>query len=81
MKAIRTRYHGPTNTRGARISATTEDRNRCSIPYPHELNRDEAHALAARTLCKKYNWNDKMIGGGLGNDMVWVFVHDASPRA
>lgn len=80
MKAIRTKYTGPTDTRGARIIASTEDRNRCSIPYPHELNQTEAHAFAARTLCEKMGWDGEMVGGGLGNDMVWVFTSEFSPR-
>lgn len=75
MKAILTRYHGATNTRGSRISATDSDKNRVSISYPHELNSDKAHALAAKTLCEKMNWHGEMIGGGLHNgDMVWTFA-------
>ena len=75
MKAILTRYHGPSNVRGARISASDSDKNRVSISYPHELNTDKAHALAAKTLCEKMNWRGEMIGGRLANgDMVWTFA-------
>lgn len=34
MKAITTKYHGPTDKRGARISATDGDGNRASVAYP-----------------------------------------------
>lgn len=57
MQAIETRYHGPTNTRRSRISARCEA-GRISIPYPHELNNEEGHDLAARTLILKLGWND-----------------------
>ena len=77
MKAIVTKYHGATNTRGARISATVEGGktpHRVYIPYPHELNRDEAHALAASTLCDKLQWVEcLLVSGGLPNgDTVHV---------
>lgn len=76
MKAIITKYHGATNTRGSRISATAEGGNRVSIPYPHELNSDAAHKLAAVMLCKKMNWATELCGGGMpdGATQCWVFV-------
>lgn len=47
MKAIETRYHGPTDTRGSRISAFDSDGNRVSIPYPYELSGEAVHRKAA----------------------------------
>jgi hypothetical protein len=52
---IRTKYLGPTNTRGARIKAWAGDRS-VTIPYPYELNVEDAHAEAAAKL------HDKMYG-------------------
>jgi hypothetical protein len=46
---IRTRYQGPTDTRGSRIKATNGARQ-VTIPYPYELNVEDAHALAAEKL-------------------------------
>jgi hypothetical protein len=46
---IRTRYQGPTDTKGARIKATNGARQ-VTIPYPYELNVEDAHALAAEKL-------------------------------
>lgn len=74
MKAIKTTYHGPTNTRGSRISATDEDGNRVSIPYPYELIGMDAHAQAALALCEKMEWDWPIIGGGLKNNYVFVFA-------
>ena len=74
MKAILTKYHGPTDTRGSRISATDSDGNRVSIPYPHELNSEEGHHKAAQALCDKMKWPGKLTGGGTKNGYAWVFV-------
>lgn len=74
MKAIRTKYHGPTNTRGSRITASDEDGNKCTIPYPHELSGEACHRLAADALCSKMKWDgSSLIGGGLKNGYVFVF--------
>ena len=67
MKAILTKYHGATNTRGSRISATAEGGNRITIPYPHELSGEAVHAAAAIALCQKMGWVGPLIGGGLPN--------------
>ena len=74
MKAIRTRYVGPTNTRGSRIIATDGDGNKVSIGYPHQLSSDNAHQLAAQSLMDKMKWPNKIVGGGFGNDNFWVML-------
>lgn len=80
MKAILTRYVGPTNFKGARIIAEDGDGNRITIPYRHELSSENAHHAAAEALCTKMNWQGKLIGGGLKNGYAWVFV-DSRPEA
>lgn len=74
MKAIQTKYHGPTNTRGSRISASDEDGNRVSIPYPHEMTGMDCHAKAAISLCNKMGWTGTLHGGALKNRFVFVFA-------
>lgn len=74
MKAITTKYHGATNTRGARISATDGDGNRVSIPYPHELSGAAVHAEAALALCAKMGWEGDLIAGGTKDGYVFVFA-------
>jgi hypothetical protein len=73
-QAIVTKYHGPTNTRGARISASTASGIRVSIPYPHELNTDDAHRAAADALCAKLGWTGTLIEGGMKQGNVYVFA-------
>jgi hypothetical protein len=67
MKAIQTRYYGPTNTRGSRIKAWAEGVGSVSIPYPHELSGEDVHRAAADKLAAKYGWKNKLVGGGLPN--------------
>jgi hypothetical protein len=74
MKAITTTYHGPTNTRGSRITATEPDGKRISIPYPHELNQEDAHSHAAMLLCNKLGWTGKLVCGSIKNGYVHVFI-------
>lgn len=77
MKAIVTKFHGSTDTRGARISATAEGKgNKVIISYPYELDTTRAHYSAALKLCKLRGWSAELIEGGLPNgDYVWVFAN------
>ena len=75
MKAITTTYHGPTNTRGARISATDMDGHRVSIPYPYEASGEACHRLAADALCEKMGWRGPLAGGAIKRGYVFVFTH------
>lgn len=75
MKAIRTRYKGPTDCRGSRIIATDDDGNRVTVPYRHELSGAAAHAVAARALVEKMGWGPcTMIAGGLHDGYAFVFA-------
>lgn len=74
MKAIKTTYKGPTNNKGSRIIASDEDKNKITIPYPHELSGMDCHAKAAVALCLKMGWTGKLIGGGLKEGYVFVFA-------
>lgn len=76
MKAIRTRYDGPTNTRGSRVSATDHDGNRISVPYSHEHDADTLHKIAAARLAQKMGWKGSLQGGHWAGDMIWTWVDD-----
>jgi hypothetical protein len=71
MKAISTKYHGPTNTRGSRISATDGD---TTIFVSYHDDAREPHDVAALALCKKLGWSGTLIRGGTktGNVYVWA---------
>src|ERR1700733_1724485 len=74
MKAITTTYHGPTNTRGSRITATDENGNRITISYPYELSGEAVHRAAALALCAKMNWTGRLTGASLKRGYVFVFT-------
>jgi hypothetical protein len=61
LASIRTRYHGPTDHRGSRFTATaddTRDRQRVTVGVNYALSVDANHAAAAQA------WLDKFIGYG-----------------
>jgi hypothetical protein len=78
MKAITTRFHGPTDTKGSRVSATDEDGNRITISYSQVLNSEAAHAEAAIALCRKLGWAGRLIAGGTKHGYVFTFEHEQS---
>ena len=65
MKAIITKYIPATDSKGSRIKATAEGVKSLSIPYPHELNSEEGHKLAASLLCERMEWKGELVSGGL----------------
>ena len=73
MKAIKAVYHGPTNTRGSRITASDGDGHSVTIPYPHELSGADVYAAAAVALARKMGWKGTLIAGGINNDYVFTF--------
>lgn len=78
-KAIETVYHGCTDTRPARITASDSDGNRVSMSTTS--SRDEAHKEAAEKLMDKMGWTGAIIGGGTSKGMVWVFLPNAMATA
>lgn len=78
MQAIRTTYHGPTNTLGSRIKATCAAGS-LYIPYPHELSGQAVHRAAADALVVKLGWDGDNYGGLIGGclpDGSYCFVFD-----
>ena len=73
MKAIKTTYIAATNTKGSRILATDEDKNKVYIPYPSELSDMDCYAKAAIALCLKMGWTGQLRGGGFKSGYFFVF--------
>lgn len=71
MQAIRTRYHGPSNTRGSRIIAKCEGGS-VIMPYNHALNLDGNHAAAAQLLLQRMGWPGVYHGGQFEHDYYWI---------
>jgi hypothetical protein len=82
MQAIVTKYHGATNFKGSRISATAEA-GRIYLSWDDSLNVEDNHDAAALALGRKLGWVGKLASGGLpgtrGNAYVFVQPH-SRPR-
>lgn len=63
MQAITTKFHGPTNTRGSRVSAKC-NAGRITLSWDHALDSTENHDAAARALIKKLDWIESKFCGG-----------------
>lgn len=75
QKVIMTKYLGPTNFRGSRVTAFTSDGQRVTVGYDHSMSREDAHRKAAEALCEKYGWPaDKLRCGGVHNGYAFMFI-------
>lgn len=79
-QAIMTAYHGPTNTKGSRVSAKAEA-GRVTRHWDHALNSDENHCAVASALAFKLDWSGLWIGGGMARGDVYVWAGDVRPDA
>jgi hypothetical protein len=81
MQTIETKYHGPTNVRGSRISATASGcRKRVTVSYDHALNAENNHKAAAQTLMEALGWTGSYAGGHTQTGMVFVNADPGSSR-
>lgn len=76
MKAIKTKYFGPSNVRGSRVIASDDDGNRIILSWADNLNGDENHRHAAMMLCKKMNWTGRLCMGKLKDSYIHTFIAD-----
>jgi len=78
LQAIVTKYHGPTNYKGSRITARA-DAGRIIVHYDHALNIDENHKAAAKALAERLGWKEAigypaLAGGALPGNAGYCFV-------
>ena len=76
MQAITTRFHGPTDCKGPRISATSGGGHRVYIDVPDNMHSgsEDTHGLAAVALCKKLGWTGRMVAGATRDGYAFVFL-------
>lgn len=74
MQYITTKYHGPTNTRPAKISAVTSSGLRNTYPYDHELSVEGNHHAAAKAWAERLNWHGQWVAGHGEKGNVYVCV-------
>lgn len=74
MKAITTKFHGPTNTKPSRYSASDQDGNKVTLSTDFTFNSDGNHDRAAVALCHKMGWlTHNLVRGSLAQGYVYVF--------
>lgn len=73
MKAIMTKHHGPTNTKGSRISASDGDGNRVIISKSYDTDLEGGHKKAIFALCDKMGWPHCDVFGWFKNGLVGVW--------
>jgi len=74
VKAILTKYHGPTDSRGSRISATDMDGHKVTVPYDHSLSSEENHDKAALRFHQQMGWTGhNLMRGSLPKGNVYTF--------
>jgi hypothetical protein len=77
VRALQTRYLGPTTHRGARIKAWAEGVGSLSQPRDYDQDIDAAHRAAARALADRHGWEWALLSGVLPNgDHCHVFMGD-----
>jgi hypothetical protein len=76
MKAIMTKFHGPTNTKGSRISASDGDGNRVIISKSFDWNQEDGHKQAIFALCDKMGWSKPDAYGWFKNGLIGVWKED-----
>lgn len=75
--AIETRFLGQTDTKPARIVATTVRGQRCVISYPCGANGVVAHSLAAASLADSIGCmseGERLVGGEVQRGYVFLLI-------
>jgi hypothetical protein len=72
---FQTKYHGATNTRGSRISATGFG-TRVYVEYRCELSSAANHAAAVRKLCQKFGWAGILHRVPLASGYVYAMLDE-----
>lgn len=74
-RIIETRYHGPTDTRGSRVSARLPSGEKLSAPWAYELGIEDNHTSAAVALCERLGWPaPTLAGNSVGGNRLYVVV-------
>ena len=71
-QSIATKYHGPTDYRGARVTARSASGHRLTVAWNYALDPAGNHAEAARALAIKLGWVGEWYGGSTTDGYVFV---------
>ena len=74
MQTISVKYLNATNTKGARVKATTTGGHSLIEARDYALNFEQQAARVALELKHKMEWFSPMVGGTTKEGMVFVFT-------
>ncbi len=74
-QAITTKHLPATNTKPARVKATTASGISLTKSYPIDGDHEYGHKNAALALCQKLGWTGEIVGGATRDGYVFVFVN------
>nr|GAT42304.1 predicted protein [Mycena chlorophos] len=72
FQSITTKYHGPGNVRGARITAKASAGHKLTVRYDHSKGTDENHRDAAMALAEKLGWSGDWVMGNCEHGIIAV---------
>ena len=79
MRALETKYHGPTDSTGSRVSVGWADRNPANRRYydwQYELDPRGNHERALAIYLHDRAITGSWCGGGTATGYVWVYCTD-----
>jgi hypothetical protein len=78
MKAISTRYLGPTEQRRSQVKADDGEGNSITNAWDSSKSGVENHGQAALDLCKKMGWKGYLADGAVAGSVgtVWIFMDE-----
>lgn len=79
MQAIETRYLGPTDTKGSRVTARC-DAGRIAVSWNYALGIEENHRAAAEALRVKLGWGEEHYGKIISGSTRDGYVHIMTGR-
>ena len=68
VRVLITRYHGPTNTRGPRVSARVPSGRRVTLGWDYASSIEENHDRVATKLAAILGWDPPTMAGNLPGD-------------
>lgn len=74
MQTIKTTFLPATNLKGSRLKASSYAGS-LTIPYPHDLSNEEAHARVAVLFAKKKGWKGELVSGSDDKHFYFNFTH------
>jgi hypothetical protein len=81
MQSIITKYIGPGNVRGSRLSVRATGGCSLMLHWRDELNNEENHREGAMALARKYGWHGTWTAGAYNDKgaTIWVCSTAAFP--